>query len=903
MSGLIRSGLIRSGLIRKELICRSEMRRERVRRQQQLNGLDYLEVGELSGDEPSLAGQRLLRVYFLGKAPVALTPANVKIEGGSRIRDINVVSVDVHTYRSVELDDYMLVSVDRAGDFSSYTLRVVERREDGQWQPHSAFDPRYDRLVFSFKADCPGDLDCLPAPPCPVEPVGEPDINYLAKDYGSFRQLILDRLALVMPQWRERHVPDIGIALAEVLAYAGDHLSYYQDAVATEAYLGTARKRISVRRHARLVDYPMHEGCNARTWVCVQTDTDLEQLDPGDMYFITGGALQGLGKVITEQDIASISPADYEVFEPMVDGSISIYRNHNKIRFYDWGDKECCLPKGAVRATLAGELAAGTAPAQPPCEADGEPDERQDADRPYPQDREQSPPDGLAAPAAEDPAVAPAPNPPPRLYLKPGDVLMFEEIVGPTTGMPGDADPKHRHAVRLSAVEAGIDPLNGCPVVHIEWGEADRLPFALCISSLGPPPDCEMINPVSIACGNVILVDHGRSRAEGLGSVPVDDTRACCKGEGVVGDTRLTAARYRPYLSRAPLTFSQPLAPALPAAQALDQDVRQALPQVALTSYLEQDVVFHWSVRRDLFASGPEDHHFVAEIDEDGRAHLRFGDDEAGEKPDAGMKFDSSYRVGNGVAGNVGAEAISHLVFRSLLSGVTLNARNPLPARGGTEAETLAEVKLFAPHTFRRDLQRAITAEDYAAIVAREFKHQVQRAAARLRWNGSWYEVLVAVDPYGSDEAGPELIAAVAAKLHRYRRIGHDLVVKSARKVPLDIEIRVCVLPNYLRGHVKAALLDLLSNRRLADGKLGFFHPDNLTFGEDIHLSRLVAVAQAVAGVQSVQVTKLQRQHQPPNQEIENGVLPLGPFEVARLDSDPSQPENGRLTLTVGGGR
>src|SRR5206468_8696108 len=116
---------------------------------------------------------------------------------------------------------------------------------------------------------------CQTQPVCPPEKRDEPEINYLAKDYASFRQLILDRLALIMPDWQERHVPDLGIALVEVLAYAGDHLSYYQDAVATEAYLETARQRISVRRHVRLVDYPMHEGCNARAWVCVETDTNM----------------------------------------------------------------------------------------------------------------------------------------------------------------------------------------------------------------------------------------------------------------------------------------------------------------------------------------------------------------------------------------------------------------------------------------------------------------------------------------------------------------------------------------------------------------------------------------------------------------------------------------------------
>src|SRR4030095_14228357 len=81
-------------------------------------------------------------------------------------------------------------------------------------------------------------------------------------------------------------VPDIGIALVEILAYAGDYLSYYQDAVGTEAYLDTARKRISVRRHARLVDYKLHEGCNARTWICLEVGSELT-LDPSETAFIT----------------------------------------------------------------------------------------------------------------------------------------------------------------------------------------------------------------------------------------------------------------------------------------------------------------------------------------------------------------------------------------------------------------------------------------------------------------------------------------------------------------------------------------------------------------------------------------------------------------------------------------
>lgn len=861
------------------LICNNDIRREDVRRNHQLNGLDYLEVGQ---------DRLTLSVYFLGKAPVEIDKSNVRIEGGRRIRDIGIEDVTVHHFERVELDDYMAVTVDQAGDFSTYTLRVVEQNEQGEWQPHSAFDPRYDRVDFSFKVDCPSDFDCKPAAICPPEVKEEPEINYLAKDYASFRQLILDRLSLVMPDWKEHHVPDIGIALMEVLAYVGDHLSYYQDAVATEAYLDTARKRISVRRHARLVDYPMHEGCNARAWVCVETDSDLP-LNPKDTYFITGfnETLQVAGNVLSEDALRQIPSSLYEVFEPMTEQEIKLYRDHSELHFYTWGDKACCLPRGTTHATLIGELVKDAEPEKPPCKPDKAPG-----------------PDVDPSDQSASQQVVGRDNSVPKLHLKPGDVLVFEEVIGPETGYSGDADPKHRHAVRLTQIEAGIDPLNDQPVVEIVWAAEDALPFPLCLSSIGPPPECEIIENVSIAWGNVILVDHGQTRDEDLGSVPVGESVECCKGEGVLSDTIVIPGYYRPYLQYMPMTFSQPLAPYTPASKTLKQDVRQALPQILLDGVPPRSGDTNWVPRPDLLGSGRDDQHFVAEMDNDGRAHLRFGDDESGEKPDAGTTFHATYRIGNGLAGNVGAEAISHMVLRKTqLSGSTLRVRNPMPAQGGTAAEPMAEVKLFAPHGFRKDLQRAIIADDYATIVQREFKDKVQRAAARLRWTGSWYEVLVAVDPFGQEEADSELLDAIAQRLHRYRRIGHDLVVKSARRVPLDIEMLVCVLPNYLRGHIKAALLDLFSNRTLPDGRKCFFHPDNLTFGEGVYLSKLVAVAQAVEGIESVHITRLQRFNELENQEIENGVLPLGPFEIARLDSDPSFPENGILTLDVRGGR
>jgi len=302
--------------------------------------------------------------------------------------------------------------------------------------------------------------------------------------------------------------------------------------------------------------------------------------------------------------------------------------------------------------------------------------------------------------------------------------------------------------------------------------------------------------------------------------------------------------------------------------------------------------------------SGADDRHFVAEMDDAGRAHLRFGDDACGEQPDAAISFEAFYRTGNGPAGNVGAGAVAHLVLRNMdLSGAAIRVCNPMPARGGTPPEPLTEAKLLAPRAFRKHLQRAITAEDYAAIVQRDFGRRIQRATARLRWTGSWYEVLVTVDPLDSETADEGLLAEIEAHLYRFRRMGHDLVVAGARRVPLDIALRVCVKPHHLRGHVKAALLALFSNRRLADGAMGLFHPDRLSFGQGVYVSALAAAAQAVEGVQNVVVMRLERLLEGPNQELQNGVLPLGPYEIARLDNDPNRPENGRLNLKMGGGR
>ena len=211
--------------------CCDERRRDAVRGSA-LNGIDYLEV--VDHDAPIEADrQRFLRVHFVNDiAANSLAATNVGISGGERIRPIVILDATIGTGDDA---DVLTVEVEEPGDFSIYTLSLVRGPHDPN--PPNEIDPRLAAVDFSFKVECPSDFDCAPKHICPPEPRSEPEINYLAKDYARFRKLILDRMALLAPDWRERNPADLGITLVELLAYVGDQLSYQQDAIATEAYL------------------------------------------------------------------------------------------------------------------------------------------------------------------------------------------------------------------------------------------------------------------------------------------------------------------------------------------------------------------------------------------------------------------------------------------------------------------------------------------------------------------------------------------------------------------------------------------------------------------------------------------------------------------------------------------
>jgi predicted phage baseplate assembly protein len=371
-------------------------------------------------------------------------------------------------------------------------------------------------------------------------------------------------------------------------------------------------------------------------------------------------------------------------------------------------------------------------------------------------------------------------------------------------------------------------------------------------------------------------------------------------------------SRFAPQLDGAPLTQAARVTrtaivdgrrqrlffdPDKPAAAAMIWELSRVLPVISI----EDENGRHWLPQRDLLSSDAFAPEFVAEVDDASRATLRFGDGEHGARPAPGVALAATYRIGNGAAGNVGAGSIQHIVLDDpgLADGVEA-VRNPLSARGGTDPESLERVRVDAPDAFKT-LDRAVTPEDYATIAQRH--PEVQRAQATMRWTGSWRTVYLTVDRLGGRPVDPAFEAELRTHLEPFRMAGHDLEIDGPRFVALELELEACVQPGYFRSDVGVALIEVLGSRTLPDGRRGHFHPDNLTFGQAVLLSPIIAAAAAVPGVRDVQVVTFQRLGVESRTAIDEGALAIGRLEIARLDNDPNFPERGVLTLDLKGGR
>jgi hypothetical protein len=1087
--------------------CCNDRRRAAVLGHPTINAIDYLELVDAAA-LPGSPPQQTLLVHCLKPVPTTLGPNKVLLVGGESVTGITAVWVlpspssasppaigptaaELAYFNGLQDPNVLLVRTSAAGDFTTYTLRLVDDAQAAAQDPFAVtdaldgFDPLLAEVAFSFKVECPTDFDCLPpAPDCPPQPVAPPTIDYLAKDYGSFRTILLDRLKQLLPSWQGNTEADIGVVLAELMAYVGDQLSYQQDAVTTEAYLRTARSRISLRRHARLVDYRVHDGCNARAWMRLEVSAPVF-LDPARTRFYTSAPAMPSSLAVGAGNEQAALDAGVVAFEPM--HGARLFPEHNVLALYTWGDTDCCLPQGATEATLAGAH----------------------------------------------------PN------LKGGDVLILQEVMGPQTGLAADADIRHRYAVRLTSVATAdasgqplVDPLfdaatgqpitsagqTPTPVTEIQWSKDDALPAPVCISStfIDADQQTKSLTGVSVAYGNIVLADQGLSMPPAALPVVPEPTlfvpRSAAAHRCTPARPTPLPVRYRPKLEEGPVTQAAPLvlaaspvtasavplvtggpvdltdgdgvttlrvaarspaswppyfgitasasggtfslsvvfdppgatapivierftgltvvsggsgdvltqingvsrfitvsAPgasnpasvpsgvsplptsgsltlvdssatpylqvtptnplswpplfavlaqgnlqppdgfdllvlyspvaggvgvALPvvveefdeltgatvettigarsvlldvtsfdglpaitlsASELTHFDPGAAVPTVTLSGSVSATTTAAappsvWTAVPDLLASGPDDTNFVVEVEYDGTAYLRFGDDTNGARPPSGTAFAATYRIGNGTAGNVGADTLVNFAADPRV----LKCDNPLPASGGVDLETMAQIRRRAPQAFLTQ-ERAVTMTDYANVT--KTNAGVEDAVAIPRWTGSWYTIFITAEPADGGTLGRALRRALTRNVNRYRLAGQDIQLEGPDYVPLEIKLTVCVDPDYFRADVEQSLLQVLGSGTLPDGRPALFAPGSFKLGQTVYLSPLYAAARTVAGVQTVTAEVFQPVGPKTSAFLQTGEIKLGAFQVARMDNDPSRPANGRLGLSMCGGK
>jgi len=356
----------------------------------------------------------------------------------------------------------------------------------------------------------------------------------------------------------------------------------------------------------------------------------------------------------------------------------------------------------------------------------------------------------------------------------------------------------------------------------------------------------------TVVYGNVVHATHGERRAEVLGG----------------GDAGQAGQRFA--LRQSPLTY-----------------VSAATPSGARSTLAVRvdDVLWH---ETESFAdAGPKDRRYRTETDEEQATTVVFGDGRRGARLPSGVEnVRAAYRTGIGRAGNVRSRQVSLLATRPL--GVR-EVVNPLPATGGADRDAPAQIRDNAPLRVTA-LDRLVSLQDYGDF-ARLFAG-VGKASATGLSDGR--RRLVYVTIAGADDIPIAATSDLFQNLTRaLRRAGdpHLPVRVGVRELKLlVIGAGVGLLPDYewasVEPKVRAALL----------AAFGFARRD---FGQDVLLSEVLGAAQAVEGVDYVDVDVLDAVDEGAILDAATGAVDLAgtlalktrvPVDPARVDPNATDP-------------
>lgn len=811
---------------------------ELIRLSSALTGIDFVQV---SADQLELFVfiHHLTLPAALTTALESITPEQVSIVAVGQTAPAHVPVVQhVTPISSMNGRLALHFKVDAPGGFGYYRLHIDS----------PAIDTFFNNVQFSFKANCPTDLDCKTKKhECPPNESVDFPVDYRARDFWSFRQALIDFASQRYPDWQDRLEADIGMMMLELMSALGDEFSYASDRISREHSLEHASQRRSLRHLAALVDYPLDEGSGASVWIDVQANA-------------AGSLTGGIG--ITD----ARNQVPFEIGRGLRDEGVAfaVSPARNQFAPYIWDEDATCLPAGSVSLTLVGHHSLSFVP------------------------------DGLIDPVGKWVLLATVPTDPDkperRLLVR---VIQHADRTDPLNGNPiteitWDAPTPWELDLETLIVRGNLVPAAS--------GTTRKLSFRIGPRPLGAPalPSAlERVGP------NHDLTDRPDTAFDEDESDAVPLAR------------RIKYLFSLPGSEKVPLVWlpgekgaMHPEVRLVPQGGGAPWDWMVSLIGAEVASVTREAFTLENGTYRTVFAAerpAAERFEFLDYASDAGHT-IRLGDGEFGVAPADGSVFDVAYRLGNGRLMNVAADTLTHFtsVFAAVPSpppGFVDSITNPLPAVGGRDPESDTSVRTNAPQAFRYNPLRAVTPDDYEDIAER--LDWVQRAGATLRWTGSWATMFVTADPRDEFGLSAPHRAQLEATLDRVRQAGRDVRISDPRYADIDLEIEICVAPEAYPGEVKERLLGALFGTR---GTTGFFDPDNFTFGTPLSRGALLAALQAVPGVKAVERMRVRRRGYFKWRPFNELALLVGHNELIRVTNDRLLPERGAVRLIMQGG-
>lgn len=250
-----------------------------------------------------------------------------------------------------------------------------------------------------------------------------------------------------------------------------------------------------------------------------------------------------------------------------------------------------------------------------------------------------------------------------------------------------------------------------------------------------------------------------------------------------------------------------------------------------------------WHETATLLALQPTDRQFVTKTDDDHKTTLTFGNGWQGARLPTGTEnIRAVYRNGIGRAGNVAAGKISQLVHREL--GVR-EVINPLPATGGADRDSIEQLRKNAPLAVKA-LDRLVSVQDYQDFT-RIFAGIGKALAVEV---SDGHQQIVHITIAGVDDARIEKsnVGVYPNLLEALRQVGDPW-----QAIKVDVrELKLIVLQAGI--HIHPDYVWEVVEKQVRTALLHAFSFENRELGQDVSLSEVVSVMQAVRGVDYVDV-------------------------------------------------